>query len=89
MVTGLLVARRGAFPELDSKPARENTLFLRTVTDDAHLYGLWGMDRSRPVSGNRELIRLDPAVPEPLENPPRATTSPMARDARRRVRGQD
>lgn len=28
------------FPELDSAPTPEHTLFLGTVTDEAHLYGL-------------------------------------------------
>ncbi|MBL1087916.1 hypothetical protein ACWCXK_09580 [Streptomyces sp. NPDC001739] len=29
-----------AFPELRTEPARRETLFFGTVTDEAHLYGL-------------------------------------------------
>ncbi|MCJ1676557.1 hypothetical protein MTF65_04170 [Streptomyces sp. APSN-46.1] len=29
-----------SFPELDHVPVREQTLFLGTVADEAHLYGL-------------------------------------------------
>ncbi|MBT2545220.1 hypothetical protein J7E99_32080 [Streptomyces sp. ISL-44] len=33
-------ALAASFPELDRMPLREQTLFLGTVADEAHLYGL-------------------------------------------------
>ncbi|MEU0373780.1 hypothetical protein ABZ070_26670 [Streptomyces sp. NPDC006283] len=45
-VTGLVSKPLSdAFPELETVPAARQTLFLGTVTDDAHLFGLLGRFR--------------------------------------------